>query len=99
MLFFGLLTAVLGFSLGPLFPAGMQYSEVLFDRVVEGKLATAFVVGSALGDMLIPVLLGWLFAVAHEWFVYGSCLVGLCAFGIFVAMRRVKKRKGNDKAL
>ncbi|XP_022105943.1 sodium-dependent glucose transporter 1A-like [Acanthaster planci] len=51
-------TVVLGLSMASLFPAGISWLES-YHRVT-GSMATILVVGSAFGEMVFPLLMGWM---------------------------------------
>ncbi|NWW04141.1 MFS4B protein, partial [Oreocharis arfaki] len=51
-------TAVYGASMATVFPSGISWIEQY--TVIEGKSASLFVVGAALGEMCIPVTVGYL---------------------------------------
>ncbi|NXO76594.1 MFS4B protein, partial [Sitta europaea] len=51
-------TAVYGASMATIFPSGISWIEQY--TVIEGKSASLFVVGAALGEMCIPAVVGYL---------------------------------------
>ncbi|NWR99609.1 MFS4B protein, partial [Motacilla alba] len=57
-------TAVYGASMATIFPSGIAWIEQY--TVVEGKTASLFVVGAALGEMCIPVAVGYLQGRYHH---------------------------------
>ncbi|XP_059698265.1 sodium-dependent glucose transporter 1 [Haemorhous mexicanus] len=57
-------TAVYGASMATIFPSGIAWIEQY--TVVEGKTASLFVVGAALGEMCIPVAVGYLQGRYHQ---------------------------------
>ncbi|NWT67468.1 MFS4B protein, partial [Prunella himalayana] len=57
-------TAVYGASMATIFPSGIAWIEQY--TVVEGKTASIFVVGAALGEMCIPVAVGYLQGRYHH---------------------------------
>uniref|UniRef100_A0A8C9KNI6 Major facilitator superfamily domain containing 4B n=2 Tax=Serinus canaria TaxID=9135 RepID=A0A8C9KNI6_SERCA len=57
-------TAVYGASMATVFPSGIAWIEQYM--VVEGKTASLFVVGAALGEMCIPVAVGYLQGRHHQ---------------------------------
>ncbi|NWR47389.1 MFS4B protein, partial [Regulus satrapa] len=57
-------TAVYGASMATVFPSGISWIEQY--TVVEGKTASLFVVGAALGEMCIPVAVGYLQGRFHH---------------------------------
>lgn len=57
-------TAVYGASMATIFPSGISWVEQY--TVIEGKSASLFVVGAALGEMCIPVAVGYLQGRFHH---------------------------------
>ncbi|NXA09801.1 MFS4B protein, partial [Sapayoa aenigma] len=57
-------TAVYGASMATVFPSGISWIEQY--TVVQGKTASLFVVGAALGEMCIPVAVGYLQGRFHH---------------------------------
>nr|XP_030123614.3 sodium-dependent glucose transporter 1 [Taeniopygia guttata] len=57
-------TAVYGASMATIFPSGIAWIEQY--TAVEGKTASLFVVGAALGEMCIPVAVGYLQGRYHH---------------------------------
>ncbi|NXL74641.1 MFS4B protein, partial [Leptocoma aspasia] len=57
-------SAVYGISMATIFPSGIAWIEQY--TVVEGKTASLFVVGAALGEMCIPVAVGYLQGRFHH---------------------------------
>ncbi|KAL2306561.1 hypothetical protein Nmel_004490 [Mimus melanotis] len=57
-------TAVYGASMATIFPSGISWIEQY--TVIEGKSASLFVVGAALGEMCIPVAVGYLQGRFHD---------------------------------
>ncbi|XP_039582569.1 sodium-dependent glucose transporter 1 [Passer montanus] len=57
-------TTVYGVSMATIFPSGIAWIEQY--TVVEGKTASLFVVGAALGEMCIPVAVGYLQGRYHH---------------------------------
>ncbi|NXI17939.1 MFS4B protein, partial [Irena cyanogastra] len=57
-------SAVYGASMATIFPSGIAWMEQY--TVVEGKTASLFVVGAALGEMCIPVAVGYLQGRYHH---------------------------------
>ena len=54
-------TAMLGVGLASIFPTGITWAERYMH--ITGKATAVFVVGSALGEMAMPALTGFLFQV------------------------------------
>lgn len=58
-------TAIYGASMAATFPSGISWVEQY--TTVSGKSAAAFVVGAALGEMVLPALLGFLLGrISHQ---------------------------------
>lgn len=57
-------TAVYGASMATVFPSGISWIEQY--TVIEGKSASLFVVGGALGEMCIPAVVGYLQGTFHH---------------------------------
>ncbi|NXL83325.1 MFS4B protein, partial [Alectura lathami] len=57
-------TAVYGASMATIFPSGISWVEQY--TVIQGKSASLFVVGAALGEMCIPALVGYLQGRFHH---------------------------------
>ncbi|NWU79243.1 MFS4B protein, partial [Onychorhynchus coronatus] len=57
-------TAVYGASMATIFPSGISWIEQY--TVVEGKSASLFVIGAALGEMCIPGVVGYLQGKFHH---------------------------------
>jgi FHS family Na+ dependent glucose MFS transporter 1 len=70
-------TGLLGIGMASIFPAGISWVERYVH--VTGKAAAVFVVGSALGEMVLPFLTGFLVTSLHPmWLMYIE-LVGILA--------------------
>ncbi|NXD15391.1 MFS4B protein, partial [Nothocercus nigrocapillus] len=57
-------TAVYGASMATIFPSGISWIEQY--TVIQGKSASLFVVGAALGEMFIPAVVGYLQGRFHH---------------------------------
>ncbi|KAM8809150.1 sodium-dependent glucose transporter 1 [Eudromia elegans] len=57
-------TAVYGASMAAIFPSGISWIEQY--TVIQGKAASLFVVGAALGEMCIPAVVGYLQGRFHH---------------------------------
>ncbi|XP_068794158.1 sodium-dependent glucose transporter 1 [Struthio camelus] len=57
-------TAVYGASMATIFPSGISWIEQY--TVIQGKSASLFVVGAALGEMCIPAVVGYLQGKFHH---------------------------------
>lgn len=91
----GLFTALsigFGASLGPLMAAGVQYSEILFGRNTDGKIMMAVISAAAVGEIVVPLLSGWLFAtVSRNCFLWLICTLGIGEVLAFGAMQTMKQ--------
>ncbi|XP_072016263.1 sodium-dependent glucose transporter 1A-like [Amphiura filiformis] len=77
-------TATLGASMASLFPAGISWLES--HAPVTGKMASLLLVGSAFGEMVIPIILGQLFepdSVGPMSLMYLMCGISLVTALIF----------------
>ena len=68
----------LGLSMAPTFPA--VYTMTAQYMEVTGRIGAAFVVMSAFGEMVIPLLIGVLFSVKWAGFVSLFPVVSICSF-------------------
>ncbi|XP_028996461.1 sodium-dependent glucose transporter 1 [Betta splendens] len=57
-------TALYGASMATIFPSGIAWAEQY--TTVTGRTASIFVVGAALGEMVMPALLGFLLGPFHD---------------------------------
>ncbi|NWX58914.1 MFS4B protein, partial [Promerops cafer] len=82
-------TAVYGASMATIFPSGIAWIEQY--TVVEGKTASLFVVGAALGEMCIPVAVGYLQGRFHHLPVvmYTAFATSVMTVLLFPAMYKV----------
>ncbi|NXQ17650.1 MFS4B protein, partial [Peucedramus taeniatus] len=82
-------TAVYGASMATIFPSGIAWIEQY--TVVEGKTASLFVVGAALGEMCIPVAVGYLQGRFHHIpvVVYAAFATSLVTVLLFPAMYKL----------
>lgn len=74
-------TAVFGFALAPLFPGAVLVAEELLGGSISGKAASVLVMMAALGEMLMPLVTGALFAYRATNFCWLQLLI-CCASGI-----------------
>ena len=66
------------------FPSGLALMEQHID--VTGQVGTVLVIGSSLGDMMIPLTLGYVIAHAHPlWFLCVAAAVLAVSVAAFIA--------------
>ncbi|KFU85726.1 Sodium-dependent glucose transporter 1, partial [Chaetura pelagica] len=82
-------TAVYGASMATVFPSGISWVEQY--TVVQGKSASLFVVGAALGEMCIPAMVGYLQGRFHHVPVvmYASLVTSLMTVLLFPVMYKL----------
>ncbi|XP_051469091.1 sodium-dependent glucose transporter 1 [Apus apus] len=82
-------TAVYGASMATVFPSGISWVEQY--TVVQGKSASLFVVGAALGEMCIPAVVGYLQGRFHHVPVvmYASLVTSLMTVLLFPVMYKL----------
>ncbi|NWZ44667.1 MFS4B protein, partial [Brachypodius atriceps] len=82
-------TAVYGASMATVFPSGISWIEQY--TVVEGKSASVFVVGGALGEMCIPAAVGYLQGRFHHVPVvtYAAFVTSMMTILLFPAMHKL----------
>lgn len=86
-------TAVLGFSMASIFPTGITWAERYIE--VGGKTAAVFVAGSALGEMTIPALVGFLFKTKGPmWLMYVLLAGAVFTVLLFVIMQNLAANRG-----
>lgn len=80
-----ILSSTLGIGMASIFPCGITWVERYIK--VAGKEAAIFVVGSALGEMVLPALTGYIFY--HKgavWLMYILLMSLLASAVVFVVM-------------
>ncbi|KFV64276.1 Sodium-dependent glucose transporter 1, partial [Dryobates pubescens] len=84
-------TAIYGASMATVFPSGISWVEQY--TVVQGKAASLFVVGAALGEMCIPAVVGYLQGRFHHVPVVMYTALGTSAMTVllFPLMYRLAK--------
>ncbi|NXR61379.1 MFS4B protein, partial [Rhadina sibilatrix] len=82
-------TAVYGASMATVFPSGISWIEQY--TVVEGKTASLFVVGGALGEMCIPAVVGYLQGRFHHFPVvtYAAFVTSIMTVLLFPMMYKL----------
>ena len=78
------LTGLLGLCIASVFPSGIHLIEVYID--VTGRVASTFVVGAALGEAAVPLLVSNLLSSAPESFLFITMSAFVLAAAVFVAM-------------
>ena len=87
-------TAVLGLGLSSVFPTGITWAERYMH--VTGKATAVFVVGSALGEMAMPALVGWLFEVKNPmWLVKILLACALLSVVLYIFMQNLASNMGD----
>ncbi len=88
-----LCTAMLGVGMASIFPTGITWAERYMR--VTGKATAVFVVGSALGEMALPALTGFLFQSAGAmWLMYVLLGCGIVSAVIYIIMQNLATNKG-----
>ncbi|NXQ53141.1 MFS4B protein, partial [Anthoscopus minutus] len=89
-------SAVYGASMATVFPSGISWIEQY--TVVEGKSASLFVVGAALGEMCIPALVGHLQGRFHNipvvmYTAFATSLITLLLFPMMYKLANFSQKK------
>jgi hypothetical protein len=88
------LNVVLGFGMASIFPSGISWAEQYID--LTGKATASFVVGSALGEMLVPAFTGFLFEqkgpMSLLYILTGSSLLSIV---IYIIMQNLASNSGD----
>lgn len=87
-------TLILGLGMSSAFPAGITWAESYFR--LSGKSTAVLVVGSALGQMVVPVVTGFLFD--HQsmmMLMYVTLALSIVSLFIFISMHCFASRHGN----
>lgn len=84
-----LFTGIYGASMSTIFPSGISWVEQY--TTVTGRTAAVFVVGAALGEMVLPALMGYLLGVfpQHPLLMYLSLLTATCTSILFPVMYKL----------
>ena len=86
-------TAMLGIGMASIFPTGITWAERYMR--VTGKAAAVFVVGSALGEMALPALTGFLFqSNGPMWLLYIMLGTGIASAVLYIIMQNLATNKG-----
>lgn len=79
-------TLILGLGMSSVFPAGLSWADKYFK--VSGKTTAMFVIGSSVGQMLMPVVFGYFFDNFSAMFLmYATLAVSVLTAIIFVIMQ------------
>mmetsp|Transcript_26463 Transcript_26463/g.45956 ORF Transcript_26463/g.45956 Transcript_26463/m.45956 type:complete len:450 (+) Transcript_26463:93-1442(+) len=78
-------TAVFGFALAPLFPGAVLVAEELLGGSISGKAASILVMVAALGEMLVPLVTGALFACRATSFCWMQLFVCCASSIVFIS--------------
>lgn len=82
------LTSTLGFGMASIFPSGLSWAERYIK--VTGKAAAIFVVGSALGEMVLPALTGYIFFYRGAiWLMYVLLVASFASAVVFVSLMNI----------
>lgn len=82
------LTSTLGFGMASIFPSGLSWAERYIK--VTGKAAAIFVVGSAVGEMVLPALTGYIFASRGAiWLMYVLLVASFASAVVFVILMNI----------
>lgn len=85
-------TLILGLGMSSAFPAGISWAEKYFH--LTGKSTAVFVVGSAVGQMVIPVVTGYFYEhLGAIVLMYSSLILSLITLVIFILMQCVVIKK------
>ena len=86
-------SAMLGIGMASIFPTGITWAERYMH--VTGKFTSVFVVGSALGEMLMPALAGFLFeAKGPMWLLYILLAASVFSIIIYIIMQNLATNMG-----
>ncbi|NXU58186.1 MFS4B protein, partial [Turnix velox] len=91
-------TAVYGASMATIFPSGISWVEQY--TVVQGKSASLFVIGAALGEMCIPAAVGYLQGRFHHVPVvmYTALATSAMTFVLFPVMYKLATSPGESSS-
>lgn len=81
---FWILSSTLGFGLSSIFPTGISWVERYMK--VTGKATAVFVVGSALGEMVVPLLTAFLFAKKPIYLMYTLLVASFLSVVVYIVM-------------
>ncbi|XP_054677444.1 sodium-dependent glucose transporter 1 isoform X2 [Grus americana] len=89
-------TAVYGASMATIFPSGISWIEQY--TVVQGKSASLFVIGAALGEMCIPAVVGYLQGRFHHVPVvmYAALVTSVMTVILFPLMYKLANCRGES---
>ena len=86
-------TAMLGVGMASIFPTGITWAERYM--YITGKATAVFVVGSALGEMALPALTGFLFQSSGPmWLLYIMLGSGILSAVLYIIMQNLASNKG-----
>ncbi len=86
-------TGMLGVGMASIFPTGITWAERYMH--VTGKATAVFVVGSALGEMALPALTGFLFQTGGPmWLLYIMLGCGILSAVLYIIMQNLATNKG-----
>jgi FHS family Na+ dependent glucose MFS transporter 1 len=85
-------TALLGIGLASVFPTGILWIERYIH--ISNKVAAAFVMGAALGEMVCPVVVYQLMVISPAMLMHSAVVINLLCIVTFVALRWLALRNG-----
>lgn len=89
------LNVVLGVGMASIFPTGVTWAEQYLD--LTGKATASFVVGSALGEMLLPAFTGFMFEQKGPmWLLYILTGCALFSIVIYIIMQNLAFNSKNN---
>mmetsp|Transcript_34964 Transcript_34964/g.57824 ORF Transcript_34964/g.57824 Transcript_34964/m.57824 type:complete len:157 (+) Transcript_34964:157-627(+) len=98
-------TGVLGFAMASVFPSALTWAERV--TTVSGRIASLFVVAAALGEMLVPLAIGFVYHMGgFPITIMLTCMLetllfalGCCAAVRFRQSHRRRKKDASELAL
>ena len=86
-------SALLGFGMASIFPTGITWAERYME--VTGKSTAVFVIGSALGEMCMPALTGFLFEAKDPmWLLYVMLASAVVCIVVYIIMQNLASNSG-----
>lgn len=84
-------SAAFGLAMASIFPTSLNVAETVMD--VSGKVASLFIVGASLGEMVIPAVMGTLFTnVGPRLFPWYACGVSILQAVVFIILLKFVRR-------
>lgn len=88
-------SAIYGIAMASQFPSAMVLCEQYLGEI-SGKAASLLVIGAAIGDMVIPLIVSALFLWSYWTFIYSITVTTLIATVMFVLLRWAGAQPGKD---